>query len=391
MASNASGQQPGSPPAEARAADPPPQPSAPPPEPTFVDKARQWADDTKIVERLAGTTDGWYPRLGGIRRGSGIGGGPGYRMHFGNDMLLDVSGAMSVRNYKAFDVRVRWLQAPAQRAELWTDYGFDDFTEERFFGLGETTVQDARTTYGFRNNTVALRGVLRPVRRLEISGRVALMRPRLNSGSDTEYRRTNEVLSDPQAPGLALQPNFVQTQVAFDFDARDAPGYPTRGGFYRVAFARWDDRDLNAFDFRRVDVLGTHYVPLTANKQHMLSGRFGFTSATADTGARVPFYFLPSVGGSDTIRSFADYRFSAENVLWYGAEYQWTPRPYVSLDTFVDLAKVARTWGGLGSADTKKGYGFGVIGHTSKQTLARIDFGFGGGEGWNVWISFGRF
>src|SRR5688572_22967006 len=47
----------------------------------FIDKVKQWAEDTRIVDRLNGDVDGWYPRLGGMTRGSGFGIGPGYRFH----------------------------------------------------------------------------------------------------------------------------------------------------------------------------------------------------------------------------------------------------------------------------------------------------------------------
>jgi len=30
----------------------------------FVEKAKHWAEDHQIVERLNGDVDGWYPRLG---------------------------------------------------------------------------------------------------------------------------------------------------------------------------------------------------------------------------------------------------------------------------------------------------------------------------------------
>jgi outer membrane protein assembly factor BamA len=298
---------------------------------------------------------------------------------------------MSVRNYKDLNVRVRWLQTPAERAELWTDYEFDDYTRERFFGLGDATTEAMRTSYGFRNNTVALRGIVRVAPRLEISGRVALMRPRLNSGNDPERPSTGDIFADVQAPGLAEQPNFLQTEVAAAIDGRDAPGNPTAGGFYRASFGRWDAHGLNAYDFRRADVTAIHYVPLTPDKRHVLSCRFGIAAATPDGGARVPFYFMPTLGGEDTIRSYMDYRFAAEKILWYGAEYHLNPRPYVSLAVFADAGKAARTWNGLGSADTKTGYGFGVIAHTSKQTLGRVDVAFGGGEGWQLWLSVGGY
>ncbi len=371
---------------------PAPRPGEPPAgEPTFVDKAREGMDETKIIERLEGTADGWYPRFGGIRRGSGFGGGPGYRTHLSSGILVDVSGGISVRNYQTFDARVRWFESVKHRAELWTDYSYDDFTQERFFGIGLQTPQAARTSYGFHNQTVALRAVLRPTSRIQLNAELGYLNPSVYRGNDSEYRPTAEVFTETQAPGITLQPAFLRTTLAADLDLRDAPGNPSRGGVYHVAFGRYNARTLDQYDFTRVDATVTQYIPLTANKRHVIAGRLGLAAATADPGATVPFYFLPYIGGSDTVRSFDEYRFAAENVLWYGAEYTWNPIPYVSTAAFVDAGKAARTWGGLGQVGTKTGYGFGVIGHTSKQTLGRLDVAFGGGEGWRVWFDIGAF
>ena len=115
-------------------------------EPGFVDKAKQWADDHQLMERLNGDVDGWYPRLGGMTRGGGFAFGPGYRQHIG-DVLVDVSFGISTKTYKAADVKVRWLQAFNERVELWTSYRYEDFPQEDYFGPGTTSLKSNRTSY----------------------------------------------------------------------------------------------------------------------------------------------------------------------------------------------------------------------------------------------------
>src|SRR6185369_13618036 len=113
--------------------------------------------------------------------------GAGYRVTGPNNILVDLSGAISIRNYQAFDARVRWLQTSNRRAELWTDYGYDSFPQERYFGLGIDSAEGSRTLYGFRDNTVALRGLLRPASRVEIDAQVGYMNPWLTRGNSDEY------------------------------------------------------------------------------------------------------------------------------------------------------------------------------------------------------------
>src|ERR1041385_6213891 len=98
VASSAYAQQPADPaiiadqttPEPARHAPTPPQasPQTDSTEPEFVRRARDWAESSQILARLNGSVDGWYPRLGGMTRGSGLAGGPGYRQH-----LLEIGRA----------------------------------------------------------------------------------------------------------------------------------------------------------------------------------------------------------------------------------------------------------------------------------------------------------
>src|SRR5688572_3582126 len=74
----------------------------------FVAKMRRIAEEWQLEERLNGEIDGWYPRLGGMTRGSGFALGPGYRLHpFGGPIFVDVSAALSIKGYQAADANVR--------------------------------------------------------------------------------------------------------------------------------------------------------------------------------------------------------------------------------------------------------------------------------------------
>ena len=130
------------------------------------------------------------------------------------------------------------------------------------------------------------------------------------------------MFADVEAPGLLEQPNFLHTTFFADVDYRDQRGRPRSGGFYHVSFGIWDDRTLEHYDFRRFDVNASQWFPLDARKTHVIVGRFGASYVNNETGERVPFYFLPYIGGVDTVRSFREFRFKDENALWMTAEYR---------------------------------------------------------------------
>jgi len=129
-------------------------------------------------------------------------------------------------------------------------------------------------------------------------------------------------------------------------------------------------------------------VRLTSDRKHSVSGNAGLTFVNNAPGDRVPFYALAYVGGKDTVRSFREFRFKDENAFWFGAEYRWMPIKWASGVLFADFGQVAHNWQDL-TRDLKHGFGFGVRAHTSKQTFAKLDFGFGGGEGWRTFLSVG--
>jgi hypothetical protein len=353
-----------------------------------IEKGKSWAERTQILERLNGDIDGWYPRLGGMTRGGGFAIGPGYRTHLGN-VLVDASAGISTKTYKAADLKVRWLQAFNERVEFWTEYRYEDFPQEDFFGTGPDSSLDARTSYDFDSQNITGLGLVKPFSWLRTGVAVGYMSPQVSAGADPNYPSIERIFLDPLAPGLDAQPNFLHTTFFTDIDYRDVRGRPRSGGFYHLAWSMWDDRTLQLYDFKRFDANATQYVPLNAAKTHVVFGRVGLSYANNVTGDRVPFYFLPYVGGVDTIRSYKEFRFKDENALWMTAEYNFTPMKWFSLAAFVDAGKVSADWEDINAADMKQGYGFGVRVHSNKQTFARLDFGTGGGEGWQMFLKLG--
>ena len=364
----------------------------PPPPPQedsgFIEKARRWANEHQILERLNGDVDGWYPRLGGMTRGGGFALGPGYRTHLGH-VLVDLSAGISTKTYKAADVKVRWLQILDERLEFWTSYRYEDFPQEDYFGRGLASLEDRRTSYDFDSNEVRALGLFKPLPWLHVGAEIGYMAPDIGEGSDSQYPSIEQLFSDDDAPGLLEQPTYLHTTVFVDVDYRDERNRPRRGGFYHVAMGSWNDRTLEQYDFKRFDANATQWVPLDANKTHVVLGRVGVSYVNNEPGSRVPFYFLPYVGGVDTIRSFHEFRFRDENALWLTAEYNLTLMKWVSVATFVDAGKVAADWQDIELAGMKTGYGFGVRVHSNRQMFARMDVGTGGGEGWKVFLKLG--
>jgi outer membrane protein assembly factor BamA len=208
-------------------------------------------------------------------------------------------------------------------------------------------------------------------------------------GNDPNYPSIQDLFTDADAPGLFTEPEYLHTTIFTEVDYRDNKGNPGSGGFYRLSYGNWNDTSLGAYDFRRFDVNLNQFVPLSSSKKHVVSGRLGVSYTNNDSTSRVPFYFLPYVGGVDTVRSLREFRFKDENAMWLGAEYLFRPITYVGLAAFIDAGKVAHDWEDIDASGMKKGYGFGIRFGTRKQQFGRIEMGFGGGEGKRIFFKLG--
>jgi hypothetical protein len=348
---------------------------------------RAWAKNAQLFERMNGDVNGWYPRLGGITRGSGFAGGGGYRFPlFGNALLADLSAAASTRGYAAIDARLRVLQLSQKRIELWTELRAEDFPEEDFYGIGMSSPSTARTSYDFEDIDVHTRLLVKPARWARLTTLVGYMRPDVGRGGDSRYPSIDDLFTDAESPGLLRQPDFVHATLTGEIDTRDTGGNTSRGGYYRGSFGVWNDVTFNAYNFHRADLQAAQFVPLTRDGAHVLSARIGAVAVGAYDGSRIPFYFLAYAGGMDTVRSLPEFRYKDRNSVSLSGEYKWRLSPFLSVSAFADVGQVSPDWHSLRASDMKAGYGAGVAFHTTSQTFLRIDVGTGAGEGWQLFI-----
>ena len=356
---------------------------------SFVDKLKNFADDIQIVDRLNGDIDGWYPRLGGMTTGSGLALGPGYRTHlFGDRIFVDGSAAITAKGYMAVDGQVEWLQSSYERVELWTNFRYQDFPQEDFFGLGGNSIRQSRSNYALTSTDFTAMGIFHARPWLRIGADLGYFNPTLGAGTDSNYPTTSALFSDVEAPGLDAQPSFLHTTTFAEIDYRDAPGNARSGGYYRGAFGWWDDRTLHGFDFGRFDGEVAQFIPLVT-KRHVFAARMGVSYVNNEADDRVPFYVLPYVGGSHTLRSVEEFRYTDENALFLNAEYRWGIIKHLDIAFFYDAGKVSHDWNDINLSDLKTGYGIGFRGGTTKRVFVRLDIGMGGGDGRQIFFKLG--
>jgi outer membrane protein assembly factor BamA len=339
--------------------------------PSWLERSFSWGESR--LQAVREPHDGFHVVSGGMIPGAGIAVGPGYRQQlFGNRAIVDASGAVSWRRYTTMRTRLEWPRAFTDRLSLGADASYQDFTQVNFFGIGDGSLKSNQTNYRVKGVDVLGFATVRPNEWLSLSGRVGVLRVGIGSGTSALSPATGDRFDETAAPGIARQHAFLHGDASVDIDTRDAPDYPTRGGRYQLSIASFQDQNYGQYSFRRLSADAGHNLPLFHKSWVLtLRGRAVFTQNAGDQA--VPFYMLPTLGGANTLRGFADYRFRDRNLLLLNAEYRWPLFRAMDGALFYDAGTVAASPQALSMRHAHSDFGIGVRAHTSTRTIIRVD------------------
>lgn len=117
------------------------------------------------------------------------------------------------------------------------------------------------------------------------------------------------------------------------------------------------------------------------------------TASYVGTGKVVPFYFQPTLGGTDiegfdTLRGYLDFRFRAPNRVLLQAQFDHHVWAFVGVYGFYDMGKVAINPGDLGLSHLRHDIGVGASIKVQNKIVLRAFVGFGTGEGTHPNVKF---
>jgi outer membrane protein assembly factor BamA len=349
-------------------------------------------ENDRLLERLFLTSDGgWYARVGSVTTGGGVAAGPGYRRRHVGGRRVDVgaSATISMKKYWLAETTVTFpdLADGLLFGDLFVRHR--DFPQEDFFGPGPDARRADRVSYRYRD-TGAGGGVgVRPAGWLAAGSRVEFLSPRVSGGTDSRLASIEQLFGDAEAPGLAVQPDFVRLEGWLDLNYSEPPGNPRSGGQYLVSHATYADRGGTGFGFSRTEVDLRQYLSVLQQRRVLALRAFVSLSDPQD-GARVPFYLQRTLGGATTLRGFREYRFRDANLLLLQAEYRWEIFPALDAAIFYDAGMVAPRPGDLTLKRLERDYGFGFRFGTINGVFLRLDTALGSGEGPHFFIKFGH-
>lgn len=351
-------------------------------EPNSIERGLLYVEDEHILDFLQGL-GGIYPRFGGFTTGSGLAFGAGVRRAIPgtSGFEVDASAAMSTRGYKAIDFRVRAPALLTGRLELDGGTNWWDYTQEDFFGLGESPGGD-RTSYRYEGLGVNLVARYRVRRWFSVGEELGYLRPDISSGTDSRFPSIEDRFTDAEAPGLVRQPRLVYTRTFIDLDYRDQPAN-TRGGG-RVLFQVGTGRDQDPsreFSYRKTELEVIQVFPVFDKKRGFAVRLAAAHVDPLNPGGRVPFFLSPTLGGNDTLRSYRELRFRDATYVLLNGEYRWEAFSGLDLALFWDGGDVGTTIEQIRLDEFKTGWGFGLRFNTNRAVFMRLDVGLGGPEG----------
>jgi outer membrane protein assembly factor BamA len=356
--------------------------------PGKIEATLTYLEQSRLIERWTSGYDGWYPRVGSVTRGGGFAGGAGYRQHFGRHVRTDVSGAASIRNYRALDLDVALPYLAERRLEVGARAQYRFFPEQDYYGMGPESIRGDRVSYLQEHTDVSARAALHPLPWLETGIEVGWLSLDIGSGRDPRFPSIEQRFSEQAgAPGLAAQPDFLRRRMWVGVDYRDQPGNARSGGLYTASWGDFSDRDTGRYSFGRFDAEVRQYFPIF-DKKRLIAVRALFIYTNNQPGGAVPFYMLPTLGGSNSLRAYRNFRFHDENALLLNAEYRWEAFSGMDMALFFDAGEVRHSWRHIDLKDLNTSYGIGFRFNTYKSVFLRADVGFGG-EGTRYFVAFG--
>jgi len=347
-----------------------------------LERGLQEFRDRRLMERFQEGFKGFHPMIGGLRSGSGFGGGT-----YVEEKGIRVSAQVSMKGYQKYEFRYK---APLPGKLLFADFRstYRNFSQEHYFGEGPDSRKEDRSNYRFEDTDYVGRFGITPAKHVRAGVSGGWLKTNVGQGTDALSPSIEKRFEAAQTPGLVNQPSYLQAGAFVEADYRAVPGNPRSGGLYSASWTSFDDRKLGQFGFDRFDMEAQQYIPFF-NQRRVIALRAKTTLTQTTTGQEVPFFMQPTLGGSEDLRGYREYRFRDRNMMVFNAEYRFEAFSGLDLAAFADAGNVAGRARDLKFSQLKTSYGVGFRFNTAKSVFLRADLGFSS-EGKRLFIKFGH-
>ena len=343
--------------------------------------------EQRILERISAGIGGLRLKLGGVATGGGFALGPEYLVQNEEGRFqFRVAAQTSTKLFQRYEAEFDASPFESDRIFLRFHAVNHNYPELQYYGPGPDSMKTGRSNYRLQDTAVDGDVGVRLTRHLSLVGGTGYVMNDIGPGASTRLISTEQQFGPSQAPGIDRPADFLRYGGYLQFDYRDRPGGPRRGGNYTLQFNRFADRTLGRHDFNRLDLELQQYIPVL-NERQVIALRARTTLTGTQQGQSVPFYMQPILGGSESLRGYRPYRFRDNNLLLLNVEYRYEIFSGLDMALFADAGKVAPRRGLINFRELESTVGFGLRFNVRNNVFMRIDTGFSQ-EGFQVWLKF---
>ena len=277
----------------------------------FIDRLKDWltTEDGRIgIRPLSNTDIGsgfrlFYKRLPSAADGeltSTVGAAPRQRQHHTIALAWDIPAALPGR--------------------LHLDAGLRKEPKESYFGVGQETPKNDRTSFFQEDLHAGLRWEHQIDRSLKGQAAIGYHSVDIGAGQSSTAPEIGVAYTPVTLPGLDQRVHFIETSVGVRREVVDVPGSPTRGNRTRLLLAYHRALD-EKFSHLRINAVSEQFVELFYRR--IASLRVGMDWRHAPGDDRVPFYNLAYLGGIENLRGYTRGRFRDRGTLFASVTYKY--------------------------------------------------------------------
>jgi len=321
-----------------------------------------------LLSPLLSGGDGVYPWFGSVYGGAGMAGGGGFLKRFANASYLNLQAGISINS--SMVMRGTFAAPELWRGMLQMDANVQwlDAQDVSFYGFGQDSNKQNLDRYDFHPLELSTNMTMKPARHVFVTASYAYQ--------PMHTEREAAVFAPQESPGLDEDLTFHVTRATLAYDWRPAPGYSTRGGYYRASFERNFESTDRPYSFNLQEYELVQQLPLV-REQFVLAAHALMTLTQADAGHDVPVMLAPYLGSGSTLRAFGNRRFTDRNRVLFTGEYRWRPSRYVDMAIFLDAGQVAPDRHQFDTKEFDVDWGIGARFHGPNFNAVRVELSRG--------------
>ncbi len=352
-----------------------------------IERVLNIVEDKAIVQRLTAGMAGFRVHLGGLVTYSGFAAGPEYYRRLLHDQItLRASVRLSTHKFYLMDTELEASHLAHDHAFLNLYAEHYDYPRVDYYGPGPDSKKTGRSDYLLESTQFRFRAGIKPVDRFRIGMIGKYLMENVSPGRYDGFASTDATYTERTTPGIQYQSNFLQGGAFVQYDWRDNPGGPRRGGNYLAEFSDFADVRRGGYSFDELHLEAQQYFGFF-NQRRVIALRGRVLATDSQAGDRVPFYLQPTLGGSDDLRGYRAFRFYDNNSVVLNGEYRWEVFSGLDMALFVDAGQVFDRWQQINLRRLDTDYGFGFRFNVRNDVFMRIDTGFSR-EGFAIWLKF---